>query len=306
MQRQSQLILARLRSAEDVEASVTLNGSDIGQRLDDRFAPNVAVTEVEASRPAFRDILFTLRDELVASRQRLSSIDNDHVENLRHFLEKRARRDEVLNQVYGQLSVSRRTIEDLFETENAFILAGIEGPTARETEKLLKQVDLAIDRLKSPDLVLPEPKVKGIQVDPASLVEDLESEAARLRAVNRELRKARRAVQRSRKIKNAAIEEHDRTFLWLARTLEGYYQLADEAELAKQIRPSTRRPGRRAAEVRGEATSDEPSSLDSSSEEQTADGQTVPQSADEQTSDEATVSDTPEVDDDPASQTSEP
>ncbi len=247
MQRQSKQILARQRSAQDVEASVTLNGPEIGRKLDERFGK--IATEGEAPRPSHRDVLFTLRDDLAASRRKMVVLDNDHVENLRRHLETRSERDELLSRLYDHLGISRRTIEDLFKPKSAFVLAAIEGPTSPNSDTLVKQANIAINRLKSPDMALPEARFKGVKVDPETLAEELEADVGQLRDKNTELRQARRKVQHSRKRKNRAIEEHDQTFLWTARTLEGYYQLAGEEDLAKEIRPSTHRPGRRAAEV---------------------------------------------------------
>ncbi len=53
-------------------------------------------------------------------------------------------------------------------------------------------------------------------------------------------------------MKNRMLEEHKDTFLWTARTLEGYYRLAGEDELADRIRPSSRRRGLRAVDVEAE------------------------------------------------------
>ncbi|MCP3964394.1 MAG: hypothetical protein GY719_41730 [bacterium] len=52
----------------------------------------------------------------------------------------------------------------------------------------------------------------------------------------------------SRKRKNRAIEAHQDTFSWVASNAESLFRLAGEHELADSIRPSRRRPGRRAAE----------------------------------------------------------
>ncbi len=256
MQLQSKMILNLERSARDVESSVTLNGPDIGPKLDDRYAPITTAREGEPPRPPSRDILFTLRDDVAASRRNLVSLDNDHVENLRRYIEKRGARDEMVDALYGQLGTTRRTIEDLFKPKSAFVLAAIEGPTSRNSNTLIKQANLSINRLRSPDMALPASKVQAIKVDPTSLADELETGVEHLGEKDLELRHARRAVQKSRKRKNEAIKEHQETFLWTSRTLEGYYRLAGEEELAKLIRPSTRRPGRRAVEVAPEVPGD--------------------------------------------------
>jgi hypothetical protein len=58
-------------------------------------------------------------------------------------------------------------------------------------------------------------------------------------------------------------------FLWVGRTLEGLFHLAGLHELAERVRPSTRRPGRRAEEDPGPG-SEESTPEDSTSEEPTS------------------------------------
>ncbi len=300
MQLQSQKVLLAQRSAEDVEASVTHNGPDIGPKLDVRYDNITTLTEGEAPRPTHRDILFTLRDGLTASRQNMVARDNDHVESLRKFFEKREERDQVLGGVYDHFSIMRRLIDDQFKDKSPFVIAAIEGPTSRNSDTLIKQANIAIERLYSSEMALPEPRVASIRIDPKAVAEELETKVGALRDKNTELRQCRRAVQKSRKLKNEAIEEHNSTFLWTARTLEGYYQLAGEEELAKLIRPSTRRPGRRAVEV-GDDSPDETTSEGATSEEAAAEET----ASSEAVSEDVATSVPPEADTQPASPTPE-
>ena len=272
MKRQSESVFKLLKSSREVEDSVATNGGDVGARLDERFTPggaNRLMTESpvgEASAPSFPDTLFTLNDGLAASRRRLAAADRQHVENLRRFLEVRRGAKKLNGSVYAKLGATRRTIEEIFkEGGDPFELAGFESPTSLETAKLLQQADLAIGRLKSPDLKLPKSLVKGIKVEPETIVSELEPEIEQLRDADGKLRLARRAVQKSRKHKNEVLAEHKNLFLWTARTFENLYLLAGEPKLAGEIRPSGRRPGRRAAEVAeeeaaGQESSDKPAS----------------------------------------------
>ena len=136
---------------------------------------------------------------------------------------------------------------------NTFVLAGFDGPGSPQTPVLVRQADLAIDRLKSPDLVLPKSLMAGIRVDPVAIAAELESEVKELRESHDKLRLARREVQKSRKEKNRVLEEHQELFQRISRAFENFYLMAGEPELAAQIRPSGHRPGRRAVEVEGEA-----------------------------------------------------
>ncbi len=140
-------------------------------------------------------------------------------------------------------------MDELFGKGSAFRVASIEGPTAQRKEKLLRQAELAIARFEQPDLEFPASELEGFTVDPEGAARGLKAKVTRLRSVTDEQRRLNREVQESRKVKNRLLEEHKDTFLWTARTLEGFYRLAGEDELADRIRPSLRRRGLRAVDV---------------------------------------------------------
>ena len=150
------------------------------------------------------------------------------------------------------MSAARHTLDELFGKGSAFRVAGIEGPTAQRREKLLRQAELAIARFEQPNLEFPESEFEGFTVDPEGAARGLKAKVTRLRGVFDEQRRLNREVQESRKVKNRRLEEHKDTFLWTARTLEGFYRLAGEEELADRIRPSLGSRGLRAVDVEAE------------------------------------------------------
>ena len=68
-------------------------------------------------------------------------------------------------------------------------------------------------------------------------------------------------------IKRKAIEVLRRTLLWVGRTAEGLFHLADESELAERIRTFTRRPLRRSEESASEESTPEASTSEESTGE---------------------------------------
>ncbi|MCP5017154.1 MAG: hypothetical protein GY938_18060, partial [Ketobacter sp.] len=95
-----------------------------------------------------------------------------------------------------------------------------------------------------------------------------------------EQRRLNREVQESRKVKNRKLEEHKDTFLWTARTLEGFYRLAGENELADRIRPSLRRRGLRAVDVEAEEAAGAESAESESVESDAVESDAVEESTD--------------------------
>ena len=125
------------------------------------------------------------------------------------------------------------------------------------------------------------------RVEPQTVADGLKVMVDRLTEVLAEQRNLRREVQETRKVKNRLLEEHKERFLYTARTLEGLYRLAGEKEHAERIRPSTTRPGRRAAEVEGEAA--EESSAAESTASESAESAATESTASESTATESTA-----------------
>jgi hypothetical protein len=103
---------------------------------------------------------------------------------------------------------------------------------------------MAVPRLRQPDLKLRQTKVEGITVNPEAMADDLENLGGKLRTAQKEFRRQRRVVQATRRKKNQWIQDHRHNIVWTARTVEGYYRLAGEDELADRLRPIIRRVSR--------------------------------------------------------------
>ncbi len=285
MQRHSKEVLQQLESSAEVEASVATHGPIVARKLDEIYARN---QEEGQSAPDFLGTMTTLKDGLGASRQSLGEVDNRHVEQLRKIVGLRRERDQLIPSLYHHFAATRQTVEQLFGKGNSFEIAGIDGPTAQKPNKLLRQAAFAIQRFEQPELKLPAVEIEGFEIHPESVARGLRAKADRLEGVFGDLRVLRREAQESRKVKNRRLEEHQKTFLWTARALEGFYRLAGENELADLIRPSTRRPGRRAVDVEGEESEPEESASEDSPEteaDEAESAETEAESAAEETTD---------------------
>lgn len=265
---QSDRILVLLDTSLKVETEIETHAPEIAGRLDERFAPRFEGLGVGSERPDFLSTLLAMKGELQASREALAAQEQRHMDLLKRGIELRGERGKLTDSLYGDFSAMRRTVEQVYDSEgnterSAFVLAGIQGPTAQKPVRLLRQVDLAVAHLLNSDLVLPEPRFGGVDVDPRRLARGLRPRAQRLGEVIREIKEVGSQLNATRKEKNRAVEHHKETFLWVARGAESFFQLAGESELAERIRPSVRRRGRRAADVgetdeaSGESSGDE-------------------------------------------------
>ncbi len=259
MQKQSEMVLQQLESSAEVEASVAAHGPIVARKLDELYGQNL---EEGQSAPDFQGTMSALNDRLAGSRQGLAMADNQNVEQLRKLDELQQESNELFPKLYQHMSAARNTLDQLFGKGSAFRVASIEGPTAQRKEKLLRQAELAIARFEQPGLEFPASEYEGFEVDPEGAARGLKAKVTRLRGVFDEQRRLNREVQESRKVKNRKLEEHKKTFVWTARTLEGFYRLAGEEELADRIRPSLGRRGLRAVDV-GEQQAEEEAGAES-------------------------------------------
>ena len=157
----------------------------------------------------------------------------------------------------------------VFQPENVEAL-GFPRVLGRSPEELVRQVDRLIDHLSASSLVLPAPLLGEVNLTLTDIASSLQPLVDNLRNaladVGREVKKAS-LTQLDR---NRAVEEYDKAFLGIARTLETLYRLAGEKELADQVRPSVRRPGRTAKVVATEEGDGDSEAVTSTSSEQSS------------------------------------
>ena len=249
MERQSQEALDQMTTSDEIVTSIETHGVEVAATLTEKWmavhAPPGSTPQADAPNPPdYLGQLFALRDGLNASKSSLGQADQTHVYQLARLIQLRDDRAGLTDSLYTQFSTARRTIDELHGEGKAFLMAAIQGPTARTTKKLLRQVEVSLPQLHDPSLKQTEPKVEGITVDPPAMARGLDNLAGELRTTQAEFQRMRRVVQASRKEKVRRLEEHRSTTVWTARIVEGYYQLAGETELAERLRPAVSRAGR--------------------------------------------------------------
>ena len=238
MQRLSETALGLLMTSEEVVASIATYSREIAAQLIELW------TAIGQDPPDVEGNFSALQGGLEASGQRLAEADQRHVRQVAVTIGVRQRIRQVTAKVYRKFSTIRRVMDELHGEGKAFVLATIEGPTAQTARRLLRQCELALAQLLDPALELPTHEHDGIELNPLKLALSLKADAELLRSLLADLRRERRVLQKTRKEKNDAVEAHRHTLVWTARTVQGYYMLAGEVELAERLRPATRRKSR--------------------------------------------------------------
>jgi hypothetical protein len=152
--------------------------------------------------------------------------------------------EEVLISEAAEVSWFRNALNSLFGPGGGISVAGLEGPTAREPEALLAQIDLIVDRLQEPEAEIGPPDLPGFAMSPETFLAALGPDHEELRTVVDGLNDENRKSNHTLIAKDEASDEYDRLFNAIAGALQAFYVLAGMDELARRVRPSSRRRGR--------------------------------------------------------------
>ncbi len=242
---QSDLILDFINDAAKVEVEIATHVDQVVLRLGEWVGP-ILGGEDEPDLSGFRFTLLALKAGLGDSREKLNAAEQHNIELVRRAVELRHERKTLNDGLYDDFTSMRRTIEELYRGKgkanpNAFVVAGIQGPTQQRPTRLLRQIDLAVTYLSQPGLEFPASRFGNTQLSPQDLVDALQPRADRLREVQAELQQLGSELNASRKEKKRALELHKKNFSWVATGASALFQLAGESELAERIRPSRRR-----------------------------------------------------------------
>lgn len=236
-------IAGRLRSFDEVDAAIQTQGGQAGARLNRKLGPQTAAAEPAVD---YRLVLRDLGNELRAAREEMVAADTTHQGQLARVTGLGERRDALSQDLFSTFIRDRHTLENLYGSVRGFAVVGVAGPTLRDPMGLVKQVRQTVDFLENPKVELAA--AEGFEVDLEVVAGRLSSGANELRGVLTGIARAKKRAETTRLAKNQAIDGYDRRFLHIARTVEGLFHLAEMKEAAERVRPSTRRPGRRAAE----------------------------------------------------------
>jgi hypothetical protein len=157
----------------------------------------------------------------------------------------RTRRDETSGRLYTTLAELRELAVLLFG-KDAAARFGLAGPTPREPIALSRR---AADVSVALGGDVPAPKVMGATFEPGPWRTRLDEERRALDAALADVTREQREAEGKLTRRDEAIARHDERFSRVATFLSGALRLAGDAELARRVRPSTRRPG----QVEGDA-----------------------------------------------------
>ena len=208
-------------------------------------------TDGEASW-SYRAVFDHLRRDLLAMWERLSVARDQHVRMLVRVAALRRRSQELAAQLYQRLVAARRILGGAFDPDRSFELAAMAGKTPRVPSDLEEQVDQTVKILREPEVDPGTVEADGVEIDLGRMADGLEGRLEERREVEEERRRARKALGETKVVKDQAIAYCKGLLPGVAQTLEGYFRIVGEHELADRIRTSRRRVTRRQGEAESE------------------------------------------------------
>ncbi len=266
----SSSIAFRSRSFSVVDAAFETQADEAIAILNRRYAPPPDGGDAPANLEGevivdYTGVFDNLGSELRTAHQGMVAANTVHLGQLAQIVALQERRSSLTEGLFGRFLKARHGLEGLFGTRQGFPMLAVAGETPRDPRGLVNQVRETVDFLQKPKVELPPLDLDGFQIDLSATATQLKGEADELDQVLAELDRARKDAEVSRQAKNDAIDQFDDVFLWVGRALESYFHLAGMHELAERVRPSTRRPGRRAADE-GSGSDPEPDSSEEAPE----------------------------------------
>jgi hypothetical protein len=182
-------------------------------------------------------------DQLAAETAEMVRCDDAHEEELRDDPEARARRDAACDKVHDALVTVREQLTTICGAAYVAKL-GFDAPTPVSPVEVLRLGTTVVTNLE--ETPPPAPLVPGYQVDPELWRAPLAALVERLDGITSAVAAEKKEAEATLVAKHAAIEGYDRTFSETANLVSVLLAVAGEKELAKRVRPSSRRPGQTA------------------------------------------------------------
>ena len=234
----STMVADRMKSCEVVLWAIVTHGPLMVELLSGQFVPHLEEGQVMP----FEMQLRLFEKELTRLRDRLHSVEREHRAQKVRETRARGRRDEVITEVNAKVARLRKLFSGAYD-DDQLAEVGFARRNARPPEELLEQAAYLAARLGEPGLTLAGSELGEIELDASSVAREIEPSAASLRQALSDLRREEQRTESTQHAKDEAMEEFNHGFLWMARTVESYLQLAGLKKLAARVRPSSRRPG---------------------------------------------------------------
>jgi hypothetical protein len=241
----------RKRVAKAIVASARTHAKAVGERLQEVLAPAFPEGLVPFDLVEFQE---GLARYLEMRTDAIRAADNVHLDEILDDDVPRSRRDEAAAGCYSALVGIRDAIRAAFGREHSKALLGYEGTTPTDPLVLAGVAEHALERLRELPIEPPPVRFGGVQIDLATLADELQPALDELKAALEAVALENRESEATLRDRDLALDAFDAAVAGIGRIVTGFDQLAGFPEFADRIRLT--RPARRRA---GTPNGDEPS-----------------------------------------------
>ncbi len=242
-----------------------------GRRLIEILGESYGSLLEEGQAMPFEVQLVLFKKKLSLLCDRLVSTDRAYRDQKASESLVRGRRDKWVEEVNTDVVGLRQAFTGIY-SDDKLAEFGFARRTPQLPAELVEQASHLVTRLDAPELDLTGSRYGDYQLDAPHLAAALVRSVGALRQADDELAQEERKTEVLMLAKDAALDEYNTGFLWIARTVESLCHLAGLEEVAKRVRPSSRRPGvtARKFDDSEDSPSEDSPSEDSPSETSTA------------------------------------
>ncbi len=245
----SKAVTLRTRSAEAVTAAATTHAPTV----------ETAVAKLMGAKAgeAARTLLTAAATTLTGAKNKLHSAEAAHVVELADDIPVRKERDEAVDEVRAIMVDMRRTLDAV--APRSYIQAiGLAGGTPEDPTLLRRQAVLVAGGLEREPV--PPSRLPDYTFPAAATAKQLRLAAGRLEGALSGIARETKENQESLIKRDQVMDEFDTVFRTVANVTSTLLAAGGEEELARRVRPSSRRSGQtvEVAEGSGEETSGTP------------------------------------------------
>ncbi len=237
----SKLILDRQKSSNTVQAA--------GTEYEDKIARGMADMFGAEAEEAVHTLVKLAVAKLKRDTEAMVKADADHVNETADDSKIVGARDEKAANTRATLVELRSTVETVFGADYVRTL-GFDADTPSDPTALLNLADVVLGNLdKTPP---PATARIGMSADLSAFKAPLSNDHSALSSTLERASTDKRKTDKTLVAKQKATNQYDLTFSTTANLLSHMLKAAGEAELAKRVRPSTRRAGQTMEDAEGE------------------------------------------------------
>ncbi len=234
----SRMLMQRLVSCRVVLWALLTHGP----RLAEIFNGPLGKSLPAGLQEFLEQLVTQLREVLTAARDLLIERDRSLRDQKSLTTHHRRTRDAAFKQLSPAVAGIRDIIRGAYGPQVPEEL-GFALRTPVQPAELHEQAEHLTTRLDEPSQKLPAVRFNGVAIDPTILVAEMQPLVEQLGQALEDVGREERQTDAMKIAKDEALQAYDRTFSWVAGSAESLFRLASLPEVAKRVRPSTRRSG---------------------------------------------------------------